>query len=52
METHNQTVFIEKARAPGTGYRLAYAFALGKRPEDNGPLTFRELGIIVKKGKV
>ncbi|MEN6336479.1 MAG: AAA family ATPase [Phycisphaerales bacterium] len=44
---HNQTIFIEKARAPGTGYRLAYTFAAG----DSGPLAFTELGIIVKSKK-
>ncbi len=48
---HNQTVFIEKARAPGTGYRLAYTFAMAHEQEDGGPLTFNELGIIVKAKK-
>ena len=43
---HNQTVFIEKARAPGTGYRLAYTFAA-----EGEPLLFKELGTIVTKKK-
>jgi|GEM_PF-3292137 len=47
---HNQTVFVEKARAPGTGYRLAYSFAAGRKPGDtDGVLVFREHGVIVKR---
>ena len=40
---HNQTIFIEKARAPGTGLRLAFGLTSG--------LTFEEHGVIVKKAK-
>ncbi|HPD32705.1 MAG TPA: AAA family ATPase, partial [Phycisphaerae bacterium] len=36
---HNQTIYIEKARAPGTGLRLAYDLTSG--------LTFQEFGVIV-----
>ncbi len=42
QEEHNQTIFIEKARAPGTGFRLAYHM-------DPNSLTLDELGVIVKK---
>jgi len=38
---HNQTIFIEKARAPGTGLRLAFGLTSG--------LTFEEYGVIVRK---
>jgi hypothetical protein len=40
---HNQTIFIEKARAPGGGCRLAYRMTQG--------LELEELGIIVKRPK-
>jgi hypothetical protein len=44
METeHNQTIFIEKARAPGTGLRLAFGLTSG--------LTFEEHGVILRKAK-
>lgn len=46
---HNQTVFIEKARAPGTGFRLAYTFAMADESGNIGPLVFDELGIIIRK---
>ena len=36
---HGQTIYIEKARAPGTGLRLAYDLTSG--------LTFQEFGVIV-----
>jgi len=39
---HNQTLFIEKTRAPGTGLRLAFDLT--------SSLTFSEHGIVVKKG--
>ena len=39
---HNQTLFIEKARAPGTGLRLAYDLTKG--------LTFTEYGVVLRKG--
>jgi len=41
--THNQTLYIEKARAPGTGFRLAYSLTPG--------LTFDEHGVIARKAK-
>ncbi len=40
---HNQTIFIEKARAPGTGLRLAFNLTAG--------LTFEEHGIILRKAE-
>jgi hypothetical protein len=41
---HGQTIYIEKARAPGTGLRVAYSLTKG--------LTFEECGVIVSaKGK-
>ncbi|MHC4538303.1 MAG: AAA family ATPase [Planctomycetota bacterium] len=40
--THNQTLFVEKTRAPGTGLRLAFDLTKG--------LTFTEHGVILRKG--
>jgi len=40
---HNQTLFIEKTRAPGTGLRLAYSLTKG--------LTFTEYGVVLRKGR-
>ncbi len=42
--THNLTVFIEKARAPGSGLKLAYDL-------DPQTLCLHEHGIILKKSK-
>ena len=39
---HNQTLYIEKTRAPGTGLRLAYDLTKG--------LTFTEYGVVLRKG--
>ncbi len=42
--SYNVTAFIEKARAPGAGLKIAYEL-------DGGSLTLRELGAIVKPKK-
>lgn len=42
--THNTTLFVEKARAPGAGLKLAYHL-------DGKTLKLSELGIIVKESR-
>lgn len=49
-QTHNRTIWLLKTRSgEGEHLRLAYKFQTGKDEHDDGALTLRELGIIIKR---
>lgn len=49
-QMHNRTLHLLKTRSgEGEHLRLAYRFQTGKDDSDNGALTLRELGIVIKK---